>query len=224
MIVTNIRNISVQSPKSQKAPNNYSHQYNDRQDCLYLLNSIVLFTSILTSDTSKLHKCWQKPWISEISMTWLLKYKWNGTFHPAYHVISMHFSWSVVELMLPAGSHIKIIQLSKLQQTLFNSYPPSVAYMRQWTWSSLIHIIDCHLFGAAPLPKPMPVHCHSDSREQVSVKFKSELYHLLSIKCIWQCRLPKWRPFCTEGNELTKPFPLVNHCSMWYNLCWHIHI
>ena len=27
-------------------------------------------------------------------------------------------------------------------------------------------------------------------------KIESEFYHLHSRKCIWNCRLPKWRPFC----------------------------
>ena len=29
-----------------------------------------------------------------------------------------------------------------------------------------------------------------------------EFYHLHSWKCIWKCRLPKWRPFCSGGDEL----------------------
>ena len=39
--------------------------------------------------------------------------------------------------------------------SLFNSSPPSVAHMRQWTWSALVQIISCRLFGAKPLAKPM---------------------------------------------------------------------
>ena len=37
----------------------------------------------------------------------------------------------------------------------FNSSPLSVAYMRQWIRSELVHIVDCRLFGAESLSKPM---------------------------------------------------------------------
>ena len=58
------------------------------------------------------------------------------------------------------------------------------------------------LFGARPLPEPMLAYCHLDSWEQISVKFESEFYHFYSRKCIWNCRLPKWRPFCPDGDKL----------------------
>ena len=83
-----------------------------------------------------------------------------------------------------------------------NSYPLSAAYMRQWTGSSLVQIMACRLFGAKPLSKPMLGYCQLDSWEQVSVKFESEFYYFHSSKCIWKCRLPKWRPFCPGGDEL----------------------
>ena len=33
--------------------------------------------------------------------------------------------------------------------------PPSAAYMRQCTWSSLVQVMACRLFGAKPLPEPI---------------------------------------------------------------------
>ena len=75
--------------------------------------------------------------------------------------------------------------------------------MRQWTGSSLVQVMACRLFGTKPLSQPMLVYCQLDSWEQTSVKFKSELYHFRSRKCIWNCRLPKWRPFCPGGDEFT---------------------
>ena len=59
--------------------------------------------------------------------------------------------------------------------------------MRQWTWSSLVQIMDCRLFGAKPLPEPMLAYWQLDSWEQVSVKFKSEFCHFHSRKFIWKC-------------------------------------
>ena len=38
---------------------------------------------------------------------------------------------------------------------LFNSSPPSAAYMRQWIRSALVQIMACRLFGAKPLSKLM---------------------------------------------------------------------
>ena len=35
------------------------------------------------------------------------------------------------------------------------------------------------------------------------MKFVSGFYHFLSRKCIWKCRLPKWRPFYSGGDKLT---------------------
>ena len=74
--------------------------------------------------------------------------------------------------------------------------------MRQRTGSALVQLMACRLFGAKPLPKPMLTYCQLDSWEQISVKFESEFYHFHSRKCIWYCRLPKWRPFCPGGDEL----------------------
>ena len=81
--------------------------------------------------------------------------------------------------------------------------PYSAAYMRQWTGSALVQVMACRLYGTKPLPEPMLAYCQLDSWEQISAKFESEFYHFHSRKCIWNCRLPKWRPFCSGGDELT---------------------
>ena len=83
---------------------------------------------------------------------------------------------------------------------LLNS--PSAAYMCQWTGSSLIQLMACRLFGAKPLPEPMLAYCELHAWEQISVKFETEFYHFHLKKCIWNCRLPKWRPYCPGGDEV----------------------
>ena len=82
--------------------------------------------------------------------------------------------------------------------------PPSVAYMgqqysitlirywRQWTGSSLVQVMACHLFGAKPLPEPMQPYCQLDSWEQISVKFEQEFCNCNLRKCNWKCCLLKW--------------------------------
>ena len=53
--------------------------------------------------------------------------------------------------------------------------PPSAAYMRQWTWSSLVQVMACRLSGAKPLPGPMLPYCQLNPEEQILVKFKSDI-------------------------------------------------
>ena len=84
-----------------------------------------------------------------------------------------------------------------------NSSSPSAAYMRQWTGSSLVQVMACRLFGVKQLPEPMRPNRQLDSWEQISVKFEPELCRSHSWKCIWKCRLPKWRPYCPGGDELS---------------------
>ena len=83
-----------------------------------------------------------------------------------------------------------------------NSSPPSATYRCQRTGSSLVQIMAWRLFGAKPLPELMLAYCQPDSWEEISVKLESEFFHFHSRKCIWKCRLPKWQPFCPEGDEL----------------------
>ena len=57
-----------------------------------------------------------------------------------------------------------------------------------------------------------------DSWEHISVKFESRFYHFHSRKCYWKCRLPKWRPFCSRGDELN--ICLVERNSdIWVKAC-----
>ena len=36
---------------------------------------------------------------------------------------------------------------------------PNATYMRQWTWSVLLQVMACCLFGAMPLPEPILTYC-----------------------------------------------------------------
>ena len=83
-----------------------------------------------------------------------------------------------------------------------NSSSPNAAYMRQWIGSSLVQVMACHLFGAKLLREPVLAYWQLHSWRQISVKFESEFYHFHSRKCIWNCRLPKWRSCCPRGDEV----------------------
>ena len=100
---------------------------------------------------------------------------------------------------------IKYAQLTHLPVMLHISVSESV----------LVQVMDCRLFGAKPFSKLMLVYCQLDSWEQISVKFESEYYHFHSRKCIWNCRLPKWRPFCPGGDELRF---LVDSCDAFTHI------
>ena len=57
----------------------------------------------------------------------------------------------------------------------------------------------------------MLAYCRMDSLERISMIFESKFYHVHSCKCIWNCHLPKWQPFCPRemsSNELTMTFIL----------------
>ena len=62
---------------------------------------------------------------------------------------------------------------------------------------------DCHLrlldipFTHLPL---VPHTCFSELCQHLNFNQNSAIFH--SRKCIWNCRLPKWRPFCPGGDEL----------------------
>ena len=69
------------------------------------------------------------------------------------------------------------------RQQSVNSSPPSVAYMRQWTGSSLVQVMACRPFAAKPLPEPFLAYRQLDSWEHISMKFESEFYHFHPRKC-----------------------------------------
>ena len=83
----------------------------------------------------------------------------------------------------------------------------------------------CRLFGAKPLSEPMLVYCQLNLQEQTSVKFESEFYHFHSKQCIWNCRLPKWRPFCPGWDQLirvTCNYSILCGPSHWWDGTTHL--
>ena len=102
----------------------------------------------------------------------------------------------------------------ELHLSCINSSLPSAAYMRQWIRTALAQVMACHLYDVKPLPEPMLVYHRLDPLEQMSVKIELEFYHFHSRKCIWNCRLPKWGPFCPGGDKLTHLYPSVLSISI----------
>ena len=73
---------------------------------------------------------------------------------------------------------------------------PLDAYMGRWTGSALFQIMACRLDGTKPLSKPMLTYCQLKPKEHISVKFYLKFKYFRLRKCVWTCRLPKWRPSC----------------------------
>ena len=69
--------------------------------------------------------------------------------------------------------------------------------MRQWTGSSLVHVMACRLLGVKPLPEPMLAYCQLDSWKQISLKFEWIVILLFSFKKMHLEMLSaKVAPFC----------------------------
>ena len=94
-----------------------------------------------------------------------------------------------------------------LNVLLFNnqvwySSPPDATYMCQWIGLALVQIMACRLYAA-------PSHYLNQFwfiinwtlKNKLQWNFNQNKKKFHSRKCIWKCRLPKWRPFCSVGDE-----------------------
>ena len=97
----------------------------------------------------------------------------------SYRVAKLSFSttsWKIITATCPRGQSV-------------NSSPPSAEYMHQWTRSTLVQVMACHLFSAKPLPEPMLTYSQLDPKEQTSVKFELKHTTFHSWKCNRKCCL-----------------------------------
>ena len=89
---------------------------------------------------------------------------------------AMHLEWKRIGWQIMGQYQVPMhefrILATKLdvRQDIVNSYQPSAAYMRQWTGSELVQVMDCRLllFSAKLLPEPMLACCQLDSWKQLS--------------------------------------------------------
>ena len=108
-------------------------------------------------------------------------------------LISLGLFWQ------PLPQYMRTLQVSSIATALFNSSPPSAAYMRPWTGSALIQVA-CHLSRTKPLPEPMLTYCQLDPYEQTAGKF--ELKQNTFLKIHLKMSSAKWWPFCPGGDEI----------------------
>ena len=85
-----------------------------------------------------------------------------------------------------------------------NSFPPSVAYMRQWIWSALLQIMAFRLFGNKPSFKLMLGYCQFELRKnKISENWiKNKLQNFLFMNIHLQIPSEKWQPCCPGRDEL----------------------
>ena len=119
---------------------------------------------------------------------------------------------------------------------ILNSSPPSAGYMRRWTGSVLVQIMDCRLVGAKPLSEPMLEYCQLGPCEQTSVKFELKYKFFHPRKWIWKCRLRHDCTIPTQSGPITCRLPgqsgpgvclnqrRTNHVYIWRvaNCCEHV--
>ena len=108
-----------------------------------------------------------------ITRCWLVL--WHCCNNPVFHCKlqrSRHLMQASTSLF--RYDCIRLPALRQMWGRWINSYPPSVAYMRRWTESSLVQVMACRLFSVKPLPEPMMIYCQLDPQENISVTFKPE--------------------------------------------------
>ena len=111
------------------------------------------------------------------------------------------------------------IQIRAAEYEWMNLSPPSAAYLRQGTGSTLVQEMACRLVGAKPFPEPMLTYCQYDPLEINSVKFESNT-QLSFMKISGKMSPAKWRSFYAGGDESTNT-PGVsgyNNPGEWYHV------
>ena len=114
---------------------------------------------------------------------------WNVHQNTSFSFKKIHFIMSISAILF------------RLQ--CVNSSPPNAAHMHHWNGSALVQVMACCLFGTKPLPASMLAYCQLDSWEQILGNSNRNSINFIQEKYIWNCRLPKWQPFCPGGDELT---------------------
>ena len=87
----------------------------------------------------------------------------------------------------------------------------------------LVQIMARHLLVDNLLSGPMMVYCQLDPEEHISMKFHLKFKSFNSRKCIWKCRLQKWRPSCLIVNVLNLLMPILYlfRSSLCLLMTWH---
>ena len=117
---------------------------------------------------------------------------WNISFCPHWRV-GIHSS--SVEI------HIKSFWEVYITHVIFNSSPPSAAYLHQWIGWALVQIMACSLLGANPSSEPVSGYCQWNPWEETADKFLIKIQNFLFTKMHLKISSVKLRSFCFGGDE-----------------------
>ena len=142
----------------RRNPNKSSTSY-----CLHTVAMMILMGNIRNQDRQGRSQVIITHWISNVILLLFSHYDNLHYLFNLYEVGSIYdvkqfwyLLWFVVKypwlFFAWMSTHIG-------RQIVFNSCPPTAAYMRQCIGSALVQILACRLFGAKPLPKPVLGYC-----------------------------------------------------------------
>ena len=104
---------------------------------------------------------------------------WLGTYTKVSLPIFAMVNWMIGNISFIPWS---IGWLGNISFIWVNSFPPSAAYMHQWTDSSLVQVMACCLIGAKPLPEPMLAYCQLDTWEQIGIRMLPFSFKKIHLK------------------------------------------
>ena len=93
-------------------------------------------------------------------------------------------------------------------------------HMRQWTGSSLDHVVTCRLFGTKPLSEWVLKYCQLNPEQYILMKFYSEFKTFHWRKFGWIYRLQNAKPMMTQFIALKCSGPQcldTVRSTFWYN-------
>ena len=115
----------------------------------------------------------------------------------------------------------KLTKLTSLMRnpdvSLVNSSHPSAVYIRQWTGSTLVPIMACHLFSAKPIAKPMLAYCQFDKfqwnvSQNTSIFIQANAFENIACKTVAILSRRRRVNPSTAGNV----WLCTQHCGNWY--------
>ena len=102
-----------------------------------------------------------------------------------------------IDMLKMPSSTVRTMRVQTLIVGVFNSSPPSAAYMRHWMMSALVQIMACRRIGDKPLSKPMMGFCQLDTSNKLQCNFEIliKIQNFSFTKMYLKISSAKWRPF-----------------------------
>ena len=102
---------------------------------------------------------------------------------------NIKFQWNLIRnspILIQENAFENVVW--KMGTILYNTLRPSDAYMRQWTWSFYVQIVDCSISDTKPLSEHIIGNKLQSIINQISNTFFQKMY--LEVSSAWQ--QPSW--------------------------------